>query len=75
MHWRTFYGANVVFESRGNYRNTKFPNPKYCLDTVVSGKSRLEIRGFAKHIENGESDVTTRKAILWVIFFFFFFFF
>ena len=42
---------------------------------VKSGKSHLEIRGFEKHIENGESDVTNRKSNLVgkdVLFFFYF---
>ena len=45
------------------------------FSTVVSGKSHLESRGFAKHIENGESDVTDRKSNLignFVLFFFYF---
>ena len=42
-----------------------FPNRNRLLfGTVVSGKSHLEIRGFEKHVENGESDVTNQKSNL-----------
>ena len=54
----------MVFEGCGNYGNTKISQSEILFGTVVSGKSHLEIRGFEKHIKNGESDVTNRKSNL-----------
>ena len=50
-------GVVVIME----YQNSQ---SEILFGTVVSGKSHLEIRGFAKHIENGESDVTNQQSNL-----------
>ena len=45
-------------------RKYQISQSEILFDTVVSGKSHLEIRGFEKHIENGESDITNRRSNL-----------
>ena len=57
-------GANVVFEGHRNYWNTQISQLEILSGDIKCGKSHLEIRGFEKHIENGESDVTIQRSNL-----------
>ena len=68
MFYVVLSGVRKSWELR-KYRTSQ---SEILFSTAESGKSHLESRGFAKHIENGESESSIGKAILLVNLFCFF---
>ena len=63
-----------VFDSRGNYGNTEFPNRKYCFAQYYLGNPIWKFRVLQTASKMGKVTSPTRKAILLVNLFCFFYF-